>query len=66
MYRVPIEIKRLSNGFKYQQRKYGRDQLSRAVVLCAVHNHTAVPANIDILELEAFLKFGREELSLAL
>jgi hypothetical protein len=31
-YSVPLEIKRDSAGFKYQQQKYGKDELSRAVV----------------------------------
>jgi hypothetical protein len=53
-YTVPIEIKRHSNGFQYQQQKYGKDELSRAVVLCADHNHKTLPQNIDVIELEAF------------
>lgn len=52
-YSVPVEIKRNSSGFKYQQRKYGKDELSRAVLLCAVHDHTQVPKNIDVIELQA-------------
>jgi hypothetical protein len=63
-YGVPIEIKRLSQGFKYQQKKYGKEELSRAVVLCASHNLANVPVNIDVIELEAFCKYGREALAL--
>lgn len=61
-YSVPVELKRSSKGFEYQQKKYGKDELSRAVVLCAIHNHTQVPKNIDVIELEALcnhaLKIG--------
>lgn len=46
-YAAPIEIKRNSQGFKYQQKKYGKDELSRAVILCANHDHSALPANIE-------------------
>ncbi|HEX6719528.1 MAG TPA: hypothetical protein VF088_20665 [Pyrinomonadaceae bacterium] len=56
-YYVPVELKRNSLGFQYQQRKYGRDLLSRAVVLCATHSHKQVPRNIDIVELEAMCSF---------
>jgi hypothetical protein len=52
-YDVPVELKRDSAGFEYQQRKYGRNQLSRAVILCATHSHKAVPVNIDVIELDA-------------
>jgi len=65
-YQVPVELKRNSAGFRYQQKKYGKDELSRAVVLCAVHNHQAVPANIDVVEFRAFSKYGRDMLSLDL
>lgn len=56
-YGVPVEIKRSSAGFAYQQRKYGKDELSRAVVLCAVHDHRQLPAHIDVIELRAFAQF---------
>jgi len=52
-YTVPVEIKRHSKNFSYQQKKYGKDELSRAVVLCAVHDLRNVPRNIDIIELQA-------------
>jgi hypothetical protein len=52
-YSVPVEIKRDSNGFHYQQKKYGKDELSRAVVLCAVHKHKQMPLHIDVIELDA-------------
>ncbi len=55
-YSVPLEIKRDSAGFKYQQQKYGKDELSRAVVLCAVHGHKTMPPHIDVIELEAICK----------
>lgn len=65
-YSVPVEVKRNSHGFHYQQKKYGKNELSRAVILCANHNHSTLPPNIDVIELEAFYKFGRDTLSLEL
>lgn len=56
-YRVPVELKRDSTGFHYQQRKYGKDELSRAVVLCAIHGHKQVPVNIDVIELDALCQY---------
>jgi len=57
-YRVPFELKRHSNGFVYQQKKYLKDQLSRAVVLCAFHDHPRLPsANIDVIELAALSSY---------
>ena len=53
VYSVPVEIKRNSQGFQYQQRKYGKEELSRAVVLCAVHQHKQMPPHIDVIELSA-------------
>ncbi len=52
-YSVPVEIKKHSKGFVYQQKKYGKDELSRALILCAVHDLKNVPRNIDVIELEA-------------
>jgi hypothetical protein len=52
-YSVPVEIKKFSRDFKYQQSKYGKELLSRAVVLCAFHDHKHLPRNIDVIELEA-------------
>jgi len=37
-YAVPVEVKKKSAGFHYQEAKYGKDELSRAVILCMVHN----------------------------
>lgn len=56
-YWVPVELKRNSTGFKYQQQKYGKDELSRAVLLCATHGHEDIPAHIDVIELEALAQF---------
>jgi hypothetical protein len=58
VYRVPVELKRDSIGFHYQQLKYGKDELSRAVVLCAIHGHKQVPAHIDVIELAAFAGYA--------
>jgi hypothetical protein len=55
---VPVELKRDSIGFHYQQLKYGKDELSRAVVLCAIHGHKQVPAHIDVIELAAFAGYA--------
>jgi hypothetical protein len=57
-YIAPVEIKRNSRDFKYQQKKYGKEELSRAVVLCAIHNHQQVPNNIDVIELEALCRYA--------
>ena len=56
-YIVPVEVKRNSTGFEYQQRKYGRNELSRAVLLCATHGHKRLPSHIDVIELEALAQF---------
>ncbi len=58
-YGVPIEIKRNSRDFSYQEHKYGKDALSRAVVLCAVHDHRQMRAHIDVIELRHFADFAR-------
>lgn len=65
-YRVPVEIKKNSRNFSYQQKKYGKDELSRAIILCANHDHSTVPPNIDVIELEAFYKYAKDTLSLTL
>lgn len=52
-YSVPVELKRDSSGFKYQLKKYGKDELSRAVILCATHSEKVVPPHIDVIELVA-------------
>lgn len=57
-YSVPVELKKNSQGFHYQQKKYGKELLSRAVVLCAVHGHKQVPRNIDVIELEAMCQYA--------
>lgn len=59
-YSVPVEVKKNSRGFEYQQKKYGKDMLSRAVVLCAIHDHTNVPRNIDVIELEALCQYAHK------
>ncbi|MGH9800527.1 MAG: hypothetical protein ACRD82_09200 [Blastocatellia bacterium] len=59
-YSVPVEVKKNSRGFEYQQKKYGKEMLSRAVVLCAIHDHTNVPRNIDVIELEALCQYANK------
>lgn len=64
-YWVPVELKKNSQGFKYQQKKYGRDELSRAVLLCAKHGHEDLPPHIDVVELEALALFKPMDLRAA-
>lgn len=58
-YAVPVEVKRQSGGFKYQEQKYGKELLSRAIVLCAEHTHKTMHKNIDVIELQALCSFPR-------
>jgi hypothetical protein len=59
-YTVPVEIKKTSKGFKYQQDKYGKDTLSRAVILCVKHDNKRYPdaLGIDVIELEAMCNYA--------
>jgi len=59
-YSVPVEVKKYSHNFSYQQRKYGKELLSRAVVLCVVHDHTQVPKNVDVIELRALCEYSKQ------
>lgn len=52
-YKVPIEIKKRSSGFKYQQKRYSPEQLSRVVIVCARHDLVNVPPDVDVIELGA-------------
>lgn len=52
-YTVPVEVKRYSRDFSYQEKKYGKEELSRAVILCAIHDKKNVQRNIDVVELDA-------------
>lgn len=56
-YTVPVEVKKHSRGFKYQLGKYGKDELSRAVILCAIHDMKNVPKNVDVVELDALCDY---------
>lgn len=56
-YSVPVEVKKFSKGFSYQQNKYGKDELSRAVILCAVNDIKYVQPHIDIIELDAMCNY---------
>ena len=51
-YEAPIEIKKASSGFGYQQKKYSPQELSRAVILCVRNDLLNVPPNVDIIQLE--------------
>ena len=50
-YTVPVEVKKLSSRFKYQQAKYSPTQLSRVVILCVKHDLRNVPENVDVIQL---------------
>lgn len=52
VYTVPVEIKRHSKKYKYQMSKYGKDELSRAIILCAIHDLENTPKNVDVMELD--------------
>ena len=52
-YSIPVEVKKHSTGFKYQQRKYGKEELSRALLLCGFHDLQVTPNHIDVIELDA-------------
>ena len=43
VYTIPVEIKKRSRDFQYQEKKYGKEELSRALVLCAFHDHEVIP-----------------------
>ena len=58
-YDVPVELKKKSSNFKYQQQKYGKEELSRAVVLCMQHDLVNVPPNVDVIELGSIAKWRR-------
>jgi hypothetical protein len=59
-YPVPVEIKKHSQNFHYQQKKYGKELLSRAVVLCAIDDHKQMPKNIDVIELQALCDYAKQ------
>lgn len=59
-YHVPVEIKRNSQGFHYQEKKYGKEELSRAVVLCAIHDHKQIRPHIDVIELDALCAYAEK------
>jgi len=56
-YLLPVEVKKRSQDFKYQEQKYGKELLSRALILCAVHDHKNVPKNVDVIELKALCEY---------
>jgi hypothetical protein len=56
-YKAPIEVKKNSKTFKYQMDKYGKEELSRAVILCAIHDLDYTPPNIDVIELDAMCSY---------
>jgi hypothetical protein len=59
VYTIPVEIKRNSAGFVYQQKKYVKEELSRAAVLCAIHGHKQLSPHIDVIELDALCHYAK-------
>lgn len=59
-YSVPVEIKRHSQDFRYQEKKYEKELLSRAVVLCAIDDHRQMRKNIDVIELQALCDYAKQ------
>jgi hypothetical protein len=55
-YSVPFELKKRSRDFSYQQGRYGKDELSRAVILCASHDLHNLRDQIDVIDLSAVCK----------
>lgn len=62
-YYIPVELKRNSDGFRYQMQKYGKNELSRAVLFCATQGNKVIPEHIDIIELEALAEINLQALS---
>lgn len=56
-YSVPVEIKRYSKDYRYQLQKYGKDELTRAIILCAIHNLDNTPRNVDVIELDTLCNY---------
>jgi hypothetical protein len=59
-YFAPIEIKKSSSGFRYQQERYSSDKLSRVVILCMRHDLQNVPPNVDVIELSTLCSALRQ------
>jgi len=57
IYTVPVEIKRYSKDYRYQLQKYGKDELTRAIILCAIHNLDNTPRNVDVIELDTLCNY---------
>ena len=56
-YSVPVEVKRHSKDYKYQMQKYGKDELSRAIILCVFHDLENTPRNVDVIELDSMCNY---------
>ncbi len=56
-YKVPFELKKRSSGFSYQEGRYGKEELSRAVILCATHDLHNLRDNIDVISLHEMCKY---------
>ena len=56
-YQVPFELKKRSSGFSYQEGRYGKEELSRAVILCAAHDLHNLRENIDVISLHTMCEY---------
>ncbi len=54
-YACPVEIKKRSRGFSYQQKTYPR--LPRVVVFCLDHDMVHLPEHVDVLEARAMSSY---------
>jgi len=54
-YPCPIELKKRSRGFKYQEKRYPK--LPRVVVLCIEHDLTNLRPHVDVVELSALCDY---------
>jgi hypothetical protein len=59
-YQVPFELKKKSSGFSYQEGRYGKEELSRAVILCATHDLHNLRENIDVISLHTMCEYLRD------
>ncbi len=54
-YPCPIELKKRSTGFKYQELRY--KPLPRVVVLCIQHDRKNLLKHVDVIELPTFYDY---------
>ena len=54
-YPCPVELKKRSSGFKYQEARYPK--LPRVVILCVEHDRQNLPAYADAVDLSALCEY---------